>query len=271
MGKQCSKCSALLPDTAKFCDKCGAPVQEQPQAQYCPKCGTRLEPGTKFCGSCGTPVKPSSNQRSQQFADRPKDEQQKDSGYATEGTARRMDSSERTKQWTSGTEQQNSTYTNAANNNGYSYSPPMPEAAAPPKKFNTKRIVLIVGLVILIILIVAALGGDGSIDSVKNGTLEDYPDTTVGDALESRFTNGKWSSESNENATYVVFRGHDPTTICDWEVEFKVVDNRFRVESITVDGIYYSDGVSISVLVDYIYTGNYDLLIGYAFLGALFS
>ena len=56
MSKKCLRCGAELSDHAKFCDKCGTAVPDQPQTLYCQKCGAKLELGTKFCGNCGTPV-----------------------------------------------------------------------------------------------------------------------------------------------------------------------------------------------------------------------
>lgn len=57
MSKKCSSCGAELPDNAKFCDKCGATVQETPnQKIYCPNCGFENESGVKFCVKCGTPT-----------------------------------------------------------------------------------------------------------------------------------------------------------------------------------------------------------------------
>ena len=143
--------------------------------------------------------------------------------------------------------------------------------ASPPKKKSIRTILIGVGVAVFLLFVIIAIFSGDAVDTVKNSNLDDYPEMTVGDACDTRFTSGKWTSEEREGITYVIFRGNDPDTISDWEIEFKVLDNQFRVESITVDGIYYSDNLSISALIDYIYTGNYDLLIGYAFLDALLS
>ena len=66
----CNKCMASLPDGAKFCNKCGEPVQEtraepdrtketppaQAAAPACATCGAALLPNAKFCAKCGTVV-----------------------------------------------------------------------------------------------------------------------------------------------------------------------------------------------------------------------
>ena len=123
-------------------------------------------------------------------------------------------------------------------------------------------------------VILVALGilfGGGASSVVQSGALEDYPDKTIGDAFEERFENCEWSAEDLGDATYVTFTGYDPDTLSSWQIVFKVLDTQFRVESIAVDGEYYTDALSVSALLEYIYTGNTDLLLGYAFLQALFS
>ena len=65
----CSRCSANLPYGAKFCNKCGTPVEspadqgkakQKPPAQAagpaCETCGSALLPNAKFCAKCGTVV-----------------------------------------------------------------------------------------------------------------------------------------------------------------------------------------------------------------------
>jgi len=47
----CAKCSAELPEGAKFCGECGTPVAAAPKP-FCAGCGTELH-GAKFCPQCG--------------------------------------------------------------------------------------------------------------------------------------------------------------------------------------------------------------------------
>lgn len=51
----CKKCGAEVPDTYKFCTKCGSNLEEQraSEAQKCPNCGAAIDPGAKFCTHCG--------------------------------------------------------------------------------------------------------------------------------------------------------------------------------------------------------------------------
>jgi membrane protease subunit (stomatin/prohibitin family) len=48
----CSKCSAALPPTCKFCPECGA-KQEEKQS-FCTNCGNKIPATAKFCPECGT-------------------------------------------------------------------------------------------------------------------------------------------------------------------------------------------------------------------------
>jgi RNA polymerase subunit RPABC4/transcription elongation factor Spt4 len=61
---KCSRCSALLKSSDKFCGTCGAPVSPapsppaslSPQQPVCPKCRQTLKSGAKFCGACGARI-----------------------------------------------------------------------------------------------------------------------------------------------------------------------------------------------------------------------
>jgi len=53
----CPKCGFQNPQSAKFCNSCGAPMQQSAPAAAatvnCPKCGTANPPTSKFCINCG--------------------------------------------------------------------------------------------------------------------------------------------------------------------------------------------------------------------------
>jgi DNA-directed RNA polymerase subunit RPC12/RpoP len=51
----CPKCGFQNPQTSKFCNNCGAPMQA-PGGVTCPKCGASNAAGTKFCSNCGNPL-----------------------------------------------------------------------------------------------------------------------------------------------------------------------------------------------------------------------
>jgi class 3 adenylate cyclase len=48
--RTCSTCDAENPDTARFCEQCGAPLL------VCVACGAGLSPDVRFCPACGTQV-----------------------------------------------------------------------------------------------------------------------------------------------------------------------------------------------------------------------
>jgi len=48
---RCPQCGYFVRAGAKFCDRCGKPLQFT-----CPQCGQVLRPQARFCERCGTPV-----------------------------------------------------------------------------------------------------------------------------------------------------------------------------------------------------------------------
>jgi hypothetical protein len=57
----CPRCGAPLKPDAKFCNQCGAAVDEGgnaaiPPVLHCPRCQSALRPGAPFCSRCGTQV-----------------------------------------------------------------------------------------------------------------------------------------------------------------------------------------------------------------------
>lgn len=53
--QECPNCHCLLPETAKFCIKCGTKIEPQGPA-FCMECGSSLRPGAKFCSKCGAKI-----------------------------------------------------------------------------------------------------------------------------------------------------------------------------------------------------------------------
>lgn len=50
---QCPQCGQPVSTRARFCSRCGAPIDSQ-----CRQCGAGLTPGARFCTQCGRPVQP---------------------------------------------------------------------------------------------------------------------------------------------------------------------------------------------------------------------
>ena len=61
----CPKCGTVNPRDAKFCQSCGTPAPEMPEAApaapaqgICANCGAPLAPNAVFCAACGTKAAP---------------------------------------------------------------------------------------------------------------------------------------------------------------------------------------------------------------------
>jgi membrane protease subunit (stomatin/prohibitin family) len=54
----CPKCGNQTPAGAKFCNNCGANVQQQAATQTCPNCQAQVQAGAKFCNNCGQSLEP---------------------------------------------------------------------------------------------------------------------------------------------------------------------------------------------------------------------
>lgn len=52
---ECPNCHSTLPETAKFCSKCGTKIEPQGPA-FCMECGNPLRPESKFCSKCGAKI-----------------------------------------------------------------------------------------------------------------------------------------------------------------------------------------------------------------------
>ncbi|MCK4379409.1 MAG: zinc-ribbon domain-containing protein, partial [Deltaproteobacteria bacterium] len=50
---QCVHCGKNLPPNAKFCPRCGTPVEQKSEGIICPSCGTENLPDAHFCNQCG--------------------------------------------------------------------------------------------------------------------------------------------------------------------------------------------------------------------------
>ena len=57
---KCPNCGHNLPETARFCNKCGQPIVPKPPTEerriYCPNCGASLPETARFCNKCGQPL-----------------------------------------------------------------------------------------------------------------------------------------------------------------------------------------------------------------------
>lgn len=227
-------------------------------SKRCIKCGAELPDRAKFCNKCGAALP---EQKSEQFCSKRGAKLEEGTKFCSSCGAPVGETSDTSSAGTGA-------YTQYQTGNP---QPITDFSRVNPKKPNLSKLLGGIAIVVVILVAFGILFGGGASSVVQSGALEDYPDKTIGDAFEERFENCEWSAEDLGDATYVTFTGYDPDTLSSWQIVFKVLDTQFRVESVSVDGEYYTDALSVSALLEYIYTGNTDLLLGYAFLQALFS
>lgn len=53
LGRTCPNCETLNPEGVKFCQECGARLNQSTKVR-CAECGTEHPAGTRFCGECGS-------------------------------------------------------------------------------------------------------------------------------------------------------------------------------------------------------------------------
>lgn len=227
-------------------------------SKRCIKCGAELPDRAKFCNKCGAAIP---EPKSEQFCSKCGAKLEEGTKFCSSCGAPVGEASDNSSAGTGA-------YTQYQTGNP---QPITDFSRVNLKKPNLSKLLGGIAIVVVILVALGILFGGGASSVVQSGALEDYPDKTIGDAFEERFENCEWSAEDLGDATYVTFTGYDPDTLSSWQIVFKVLDTQFRVESIAVDGEYYTDALSVSALLEYIYTGNTDLLLGYAFLQALFS
>lgn len=51
--RTCPNCDTLNPEGVKFCQECGARLNQSTKAK-CAECGAEFSIGTRFCGGCGS-------------------------------------------------------------------------------------------------------------------------------------------------------------------------------------------------------------------------
>jgi len=112
----------------------------------------------------------------------------------------------------------------------------------PPKEKKKRAIIgsvcLIIGVVLIIAGAIGALNKDKYISVVKEGTLNGFPDMTVGEAFENFFDDPEWESFEDEDGRIIVeFNGG-----CTWGGEDANCCIQFEVDE---DGesfeTYYAD------------------------------
>lgn len=125
---------------------------------------------------------------------------------------------------------------------------PAPAAAAAPAKekthFSVGKVFKGIGTVIAILIVILAVMmylEERPINVVKSGTLDAFPDKTVGDAFEGYFENTSWDTYEEDGDQYVEFVGDFPSDntldASRARVLFLVDGNNGEITSFIVDGI----------------------------------
>ena len=68
--ESCPMCGETVRPSAKFCPKCGTPIQQQ-MRKFCMMCGKQLGPTSAFCPHCGTKVGAATSSDSSEKAPQP--------------------------------------------------------------------------------------------------------------------------------------------------------------------------------------------------------
>ncbi len=162
MNKQCTRCGAIIPESARFCQECGMPadtsqaimnpLQTSNEAVYenanevtCPNCGKLFKRELGVCPNCGTLVKDNQNQYGQKPFEQNQYNQQMNGGntYSQPSYGGNVGGQY--------AQQQNVAY----NQQNGQYAQQQYNQQNKPKK---KKTGLIVALVILAVLVMAGIG-----------------------------------------------------------------------------------------------------------------
>jgi uncharacterized OB-fold protein len=51
--EKCTQCGKNITPNARFCPRCGTPVDTAPKEKICARCGAKNLPESVFCNQCG--------------------------------------------------------------------------------------------------------------------------------------------------------------------------------------------------------------------------
>ena len=101
------------------------------------------------------------------------------------------------------------------------------------KKYAGTAALLIAGLA----LIIAFFSGRDASKGVKDSYIEQMSTTTtVGDALDSFYSKGKWSNYKEKGTQFVVYKGKQDQYGLDISLTFRLEDDAFAIEDSTING-----------------------------------
>lgn len=128
----------------------------------------------------------------------------------------------------------------------------------PDGKPKTKKKRIIIGMcvaIVVLIFIAAVSGGDSTVDTVKGGKFNAYPENTVGKAFDNFFSDPEWTSYEENGHDYVKFTGG--CTLYGEPVNAKiifVVDGKaFNIKSMRVGNLDLTNVYDQEILLDKIF------------------
>jgi hypothetical protein len=205
---------------------------------FCKKCGKEVQEGVRFCPSCGAEVG-SVNSEVENSA-------QKDNSINSTASGS-----------TQQTQSVGSDFGSAASkvNINIPTSVKNVDSNSIKNLLKNKKFIGIVAAVIVVVILICAVGGDSTIDTVKDGTIAAYPYKTVGKAFDDFFTSPKWNSYKENGDEYVKFTGKyaQGKNTLKVTVIFEVNGNSFQIDSVDINGITYTSLYDLADLMDAIY------------------
>lgn len=118
-----------------------------------------------------------------------------------------------------------------------------------------KPLMIAIGVIVAVVLLFALIGGSDPVDTVKDGTLDAYPEQTVGEAFGKFFGNPKWVSYEKGEETYVEFTGGCTLygEMVDAKIVFSIDGQNFHIDTCKIGGVDVTNVYELESILDVIY------------------
>lgn len=265
MSKVCKICNAELPDTAKFCEKCGSSVTEEEKTEslFCKKCGATLELGAKFCGKCGTTinVEIETGQELKQLTDSAKLAAKASMDNARKGLAKGMAlTGEKILSTANKLHEENKKDNILQNADSMDSAIKIEETSKEESKRKTiiKEIISGIVSIMVFLLILNFLFGKHPIQDTKDIVFDEYGSQNLGEVIQDAIPEASWDSEKVDNKHYTVMvSGFCPNLLSEIQLNFDVhyfgEQVYVKIVSVIQDGEYYDDFLSVGLILAGIY------------------
>lgn len=123
------------------------------------------------------------------------------------------------------------------------------------KKKNGAIVGILVGIAICVIIVVMYnFSDDNIVDRIQASYITRISENvTVGEAFQNHFEDENWMEYKDGKYTYVRFTGLDKMNLLEWEVVFKYRNEKFLVDTVTIDGSQYNSQEDIDMWLDFIW------------------